>query len=302
MHEALPTEDASLARAIERRDLVLVSGKGGTGKSTLVAALAELAARRRGRALALEFAVHPRLAALVKPGSNVQVMNLQAEEVVVEVLSRLVGMPAIVSAVVKNRVVRQFIRTSPAARETILLDELHHLVESRSKDGCPVIVDLPASGHAVTFLDTPRAVRRMLRVGPIAAAAGRAEGLLVDGARSELVVIALPEELPINETIELHRKAREIGVAARTVVVNQVPPQLLEPHERPMLQVIQESGEGAFGRFARAAQDHSDDVDQARAQIERLQRAVPARILEMPRSPSADPRACVEAMLQVLSR
>jgi len=70
---------------------------------------------------------------------------------------------------------RQFIRTSPAMREMIVLDELRVLVDESTARHVPVIVDLPATGHALSFLDTPRAVQRMSASGPIAHAAERVQ-------------------------------------------------------------------------------------------------------------------------------
>lgn len=287
---------------LEQRDLILVTGKGGTGKSTLVAALAELAARRRGRAVAVELSAHPRLATLLSPDSKVQVVNLEVESATGAALSRMLGMPALVGAITRNKVIRQFIATSPAARETILLDELLARVELETRSRVPVVVDLPATGHAMTFLDTPRAVRKMLRVGPIANAAEKAERLLHDAARTELVVVALPEELPINETIELVRKAREIGVSTRLIFVNQVPEHPVEPHERELLDVVQRHGEGAVGAFAKTAHGDTQGADQARALIIKLAGAVSAQIIELPRVQAAGPRQCVEAAMQVLAR
>jgi anion-transporting ArsA/GET3 family ATPase len=204
--------------------------------------------------------------------------------------------------IARNRVIRQFVHTSPAARESILLDEIRAHVERLAPTGVPVLVDLPASGHAVTFLDTPRSVQRMLRVGPVADTAARAEALLGDARRCEVVVVALPEELPVNETIELVRRARAIGVATRHVVVNQVPPALLGPEERALLDVIRQHAPGAMGRFAERAHGDSHGADQARAQIERLRAAVPVCLHEIPRYELAEPRRCVEAVIEELAR
>jgi anion-transporting ArsA/GET3 family ATPase len=284
---------------LERRDLILVTGKGGTGKSTLVAALAELAARRRGRALAVELAAHPRLPTLIDPEVGVTAVNIDAEEVVGNVLSRLFHLPTLVGALLRNRIIRIFIRTSPAIREMVALEELRHLVDSSSRDGCPVIVDLPATGHALSFLDTPRAVHRLLRVGPLADVAAGVERLLLDGSRCELVVVALPEELPINETIELVRRSAHIGVASRTVVVNQVPASPVGARDRALLEVIGGQGDAALERFADAARNEVDCVEEARAQIARLRDAVGAEVIELPRC-AAGQRECVRTMVQTL--
>jgi len=167
------------------------------------------------------------------------VVRIDLDTAVEPALRRLVNIPMLTQAVLRNRVVRQFIRTSPAMREMIVLDELRALVDESTARHTPVIVDLPSTGHALSFLDTPRAVSRMFRIGPIAHAAERVQRLLLDGKRCEMVTITLPEELPVNETIELLRKARQMGIAARMVVVNQVPAMLLHASDRPLLEVLQ---------------------------------------------------------------
>ena len=300
MHESSLTV-SPLTTLLEQRDLILVTGKGGTGKSTLVAALAELAARRRGRALVVEFAAHPRLPQMVGAAAAVEAVNLDAEEMIGPALGRLVGLPGFAGMVLGNRVLRLFIRTSPSIREMITLDELRHLVDRWSAAGHPVLVDLPATGHALSFLDTPRAVHSMLRVGPLAQVARRVEALLLDRARTELVAIALPEELPVNETIELMRRAAEIGVSSRTVIVNQVPESSLTAQDQPLLEALQRHSHGPLARFAGAAWSDYEGADQARAQVERLKAAVGGQVIEVPRYFAPDPRACVDTLVRTLS-
>ncbi|MGI5861115.1 MAG: ArsA family ATPase [Myxococcales bacterium] len=290
-----------IATLLKQRDLVLVTGKGGTGKSTLVAALAKMAARTRGRALAVEFSAHPHLPQMLEGAGAVRAVNIDAEQVVGAALGRLLGLPALAGAVLSNRVLRLFIRTSPAIREMIALDELRHLVDTSSKEGFPVIADLPATGHALSFLDTPRAVHNMLRVGPLAQVARRVEELLLDPSRSELVAVALPEELPVNETIELMRRAAEIGVGSGTVVVNQVPSSPMSAVDQPLLEALQCQADGALARFAGSAWSDLEGADQARAQVERLRAAVGARVIEVPRYFVPDPRACVDTLARALA-
>ncbi|MBN2359591.1 MAG: hypothetical protein JXR83_09045 [Deltaproteobacteria bacterium] len=295
----MPVANAML-QALDRCALILVTGKGGTGKSTLAAALSLLAIRRRGRALAVEFSAQPRLPALLD-GSAARTLNIDAEQVVGNALQRLLRLPAIVTRVLNNRVVRMFARTSPAAREMIALDELRDQVERNASERCPVIVDLQASGHALSFLDTPRAVRDLLRVGPVAQVAERAERLLLDRARCEMVVVTLPEELPVNETLELCQRAQRLGLACCAVVVNQVPASLLEPGDGPLLDALHAQDGGAVGRFAAPARDHTDQLALVRAQIERLRSAVKAPIIEVPRCEQADPRRCIDTLVQALT-
>jgi anion-transporting ArsA/GET3 family ATPase len=234
-------------------------------------------------------------------GSPVRVLNIDAEHAVLTALARLLNVPALVTRIFNNRVLRMFIRTSPAIREMILLDELHALVETHAKERCPVIVDLPASGHALSFLDTPRAVHRLLRVGPLAAVAARVEALLLDSARCQLVVVTLPEELPVNETIELVRRAQELGLAHRTVVVNQVPEVTLGPGDGDLLEILRQQGDALVGRFADAAQDDVARAGEAQRQLQRLRDAVADPVVELPLQNDPDPRRCVTSLVEGLA-
>jgi anion-transporting ArsA/GET3 family ATPase len=222
---------------------------------------------------------------LIAPDSGVRVVKIDLDSAVEPALRRLVNIPVVAQAVLRNRVVRQFIRTSPAVREMIVLDELRVLVDESTTRHVPVIVDLPATGHALSFLDTPRAVQRMFRIGPIAHAAERVQRLLLDHKRCEMVTITLPEELPVNETLELLRKARQMGIAARVVVVNQVPAMLLHASDRPLLEILQRESEEALARLALAAQSQLDGLDHARKQIERLRGLESASVVEFPSRP-----------------
>jgi len=79
-----------------------------------------------------------------------------------------------------------------------------------------------------------------------------------------MVTITLPEELPVNETLELLRQGRQMGIAARMVVVNQVPAMLLHASDRPLLEILQRESEEALARLALAAQGQLDGLDHAR--------------------------------------
>ena len=290
-----------LTPTLDRRDLILVTGKGGTGKSTLVAALATIAARRRGRCLAVAFSASPCLAALLKDQENVETANIDPDRVVEQALTRLVVIPGVARLELRNRILRMFMRTSPAIREMIALDELHTLVLENAEQRVPVIADLPATGHAISFLDTPRSVREMLRIGPLAQVARRVEVLLRDAKRCELIAVALPEELPVNETIDLLRRARSIGVTGQTVVMNQVPTLPLSARERPLLDLLQHDDDETLSGFAGTVRELFERRDEARAQIDRLRQAVSQQIVELPRVAARDNLECMATMVRALT-
>jgi arsenite/tail-anchored protein-transporting ATPase len=292
---------AALDRALRERDLILVTGKGGVGKSTVVAALARLAAARRGQALAVEVSAHPRLGSLVGTDRSVDVRNIQLDDALPHALSRMLRVPRVVAQMLNNRVLRLFVRTSPAVVETVLLDELFELVQRWSQRGVPVVVDLPATGHAMTLLDTPGAVKRMLRVGPVAAKAEQIRALLVDGGRCELVVVALPEELPVNETIELVRRTDEIGVAVGAVIVNQVPRALLHEADRDLIAHLEAHDDPDLRATFGAVVGDLEGVGEAQEQIARLREEIRVPLLEVPRYVHPDPSdraAALERFLQ----
>ncbi len=281
-------DSLDLSGVVAERDLVLVTGKGGTGKSTVVAALARLAAAKRGGAVAVEVAVHPRLAEMVGDDRAIDVVQIDLDRALPRALSRLLRVPKVVASMMNNRVLRLFVRTSPAVVETVLLDELYELVRECSERGWPVIVDLPSAGHALSLLDTPRSVRRMLRTGPVASKAEKIEELLLDPARSQLVVVALPEELPVNETIELVRKAAELGMAEPKVLVNRVPVARVEEADRGLIDLLRTDPDLHLSAAGAAAHGDLAEVDEAREQIARLEQSITDPVLEIPISGRED--------------
>lgn len=297
--EDLLASFAAIRALVDERDLVLVTGKGGTGKSTLVAALAELAARRRGRAVAVELSAHPTLGELTSRDGGVRTVHLDLDNTLAPALGRLLGLPAIAGAVLGNPLLKLFIRTSPSIREMVILDELAHLVDESAEKGFPVIVDLHATGHALSLLATPQAVREMLRVGPLMRIAARVEALLTDPRRCELLAVALPEELPVNETIELLLRAAKIPVASRAVLVNQMPEAPVDPDDSHLLDEIQQHHPGVLARIAAAARNELDALALARTHVDRLRRSVDAEVLTLPRLPATAPRQCVARLVEV---
>ena len=84
-----------------------------------------------------------------------------------------------------------------------------------------MVVDAPASGHGIAMLTTPRTFGEIARVGPIRRQAYKVSEMLADPARTGYVAVALPEEMPVNETIELEGRLRDaVGLGLDAIVVN----------------------------------------------------------------------------------
>ncbi len=226
------------ASPLEHRRLVIVTGKGGTGKTTVAAALALGAAARGKRVLVAAVDRDTRLPALLgsRPApltyqpavarANLWVCHIEPFEALGEYLGLQLGTRRLVDPVLRQRGFRQLLLASPGWRELITLGKVWHLEQMR-EGARPrfdlIIVDAPATGHSLTFLDVPRVVVSAVRAGPLRHHTERVEALIEDRARTLLLPVAIAEELPARETVELVARARStLGVAIERIVVNAV--------------------------------------------------------------------------------
>jgi len=230
---------ADALRSLLDRRLAIVTGKGGTGKTTVAAALAVAAARAGKRVLVAEMAHDEQISRLLQPGSppagyagrevapGITVMRIDPFEALSEYLVLQIGIRPLVESVVRNRAFRQLMSASPGWRELITLGKIWHLEQMVEAPGRPrydlIVVDAPATGHGVTFLDVPRVVVSAVRAGPLRQHTERVEALIEDPERTVLLPVTLAEELPTRETAELVERVRsDIGIAVDRVVVNAV--------------------------------------------------------------------------------
>ena len=204
--------------------LIFVTGKGGVGKSTVTAGLAQALATAGQKTLVLEtdtFSAMEDLFGYQSTGLDpvaihnyLDASNLSSEECFVATLQRFVPSERVARAVIKNRFARVFFKAAPSVNEVTILDQVRVFFEKNNSDGTPfyenIIVDLPASGHAVSFLNVPSTMHDMMRgIGPIAKMNAQVDALIRDPATTAIVAVCLPEEMPVNETIELSANLTE---------------------------------------------------------------------------------------------
>ena len=270
------------------RRLVVVTGKGGTGKSTVAAALALVAARLGKRVLVAEVNATERVAPLLgappagpvvreaRPG--ISTVDVTPPAALREYGLQVVRFQAIYDAVFENRLVRHFLRVVPGLGELVMLGKILHKARA-AEGGRPrwdqVIVDAPATGHAVQLLRVPGALLGMVPAGPLRSDAQWMHDWLVDPARTATVLVTLPEEMPVTEAIELDRLLRErVGMEPTAVLVNAMPAARFTDEQVARLAPLAEAA-GPVGPAARAARLQAVRSGLARRELARLRVALP---------------------------
>lgn len=222
--------------------LALVTGKGGTGKSTVSAAIGRRSAEAGRRVVVVEVdAFSSAMPGLLgrtpeyapRPvAAGLDVCNITWERALEEWLERTIPVRRVVHLILRNRLVGLFLDATPGVREIVILSRIATLCEQYDQ----VVVDLPASGHAVALLQVPWTAVGLLETGPIRERSLELIQLL--GRRdTRALIVALPEEMVVTETIELReRLARHApALAAPFLLLNQASPPSLLPAEQALL-------------------------------------------------------------------
>jgi anion-transporting ArsA/GET3 family ATPase len=183
------------------------------------------AADRLGKLFGRAEPVGPEIVTLA-PG--IDAVNMTPKSALHEYGLMVLRYETVYRALFENRAVRGFLGAIPGLDAYAMLGKVWwHTTETvRGRPRYDLtILDGPASGHATLMLRLPRAVLAMMPRGPLARDAQAALDLLTDPARAAMVIVTLPEELPVRETVELARNAREtLKIPLGPVVVNAMPP------------------------------------------------------------------------------
>jgi anion-transporting ArsA/GET3 family ATPase len=274
-----------------QRRLIVVTGKGGAGKTTIAAALGLLAAREGLRTLVVEVGDRQHIPALLdRPEPSQQGVEAElAEELwslsidpdrVLADWLRTLGGRVSARVLLSSATFQYFVAAAPGAREILSMVKVLELTEgegrrghrrsqSASGQGVPgqsapgqgapgkgvydlVILDAPATGHALALLSSPRTFMGLARVGPIAAQARLVSELLEDPERSGYVAVAQGTEMAVSETLELRESLREeLGRELDVVIANAALPRRF--NERELSRIAALDGGHVTSRSASAA-------------------------------------------------
>ena len=287
-----------MSELFEKR-LVFVTGKGGVGKTTVAAALGLAAARAGKRTIVCEVARQERVSrAFHREGvgpneaelaDDLYAISIDPQRALEEYLEDQLGSRRLAQLMFGNRIFDYFVAATPGARELTSIGKVWELaqLQRRNRRAAPydlVILDAPASGHGVGMLETPRTFRDAVRVGTINRQAGQIHSFLTDPAKTAVVAVALPEEMPVNETVELEaRLDREMGMAVDHVIVNAVLPERFTSEDRERIAAANGSHpvSGVRAALGSALSEHAR-VKSQRQQLRRLRRQTGAPVATLP--------------------
>lgn len=241
------------------RKLLVVSGKGGVGKTTLSAALGLLGAERGLRTIVVEVGEQSRLPSMFGSAGHTQGLEVELQDrlwnlsidpdrALLEWLQSLGGRVS-GRVLASSSTFQYFAAAAPGARELVSMVKIWKLTQgSRGRGYDLVVLDAPATGHALGMLGSPFTFGAISRVGPIAAQAQRIAELLQDPERCDYLAVAHASELAVAETLELQtRLGAQLGRELRTVFVNGMLPQRFNAAELEAIASLAAGTEPASG-------------------------------------------------------
>ena len=277
---------------------MIVTGKGGVGKSTVALALALAAARRGKRTILCEVSAQEHLSRVfhraevgfheVEMAENLWAISIDPDESLREYVLLQLKVKAMRDLLFKSRIFTYLAAATPGLKELVTIGKIWELAleDRKVKQGRNydlVIVDAPATGHGVGFLQTPRTFANVARVGPIRQQAEILDKFIRNRKRTGMAVVTLPEEMPVNETAKLERDlASEVGVQVSRIFCNGLYPERFPEDEAGALIELAAEREGAVRVACRAAVSESRRARAEREQLARLEELTEAPVTTLP--------------------
>jgi anion-transporting ArsA/GET3 family ATPase len=272
------------------RDLVVVTGKGGVGKSTVAAAFGLVAARRGLRTIVAEVSARDDVSRALggEAGEHEEELlpglhhiSVDPQTAMEEYLVDQLPSRALADLLTSSRTFTYLTAATPGMRELLTIGKVWDLAQDERRTGERaydlVVLDAPATGHGLAVLGAPRTFGEVALAGPIARQARTIDAMLTDPARTGVVAVARPEEMPVSEALDLERVLQaELGVAVELFVVNALLPDRFTDAEARTL------AGAASGDAVRAALAAHERARSQRPELSRLRRLGRAPVATLP--------------------
>ena len=278
--------------------LVIVTGKGGVGKSTIALALGFAAAAAGKRTIVCEVAAQENLSRIfhhshvgfqeVEVAENLWAISIDPDESMREYVLLQLRVRPMGDLLFRSRVFSYLTAATPGLRELVTVGKMWELAQPRRKvkEGRVydlVIVDAPPTGHGVGFLQTPRTFANIARVGPIAAQAQALDSFITNRRKTAVAIVALPEEMPVNETAALERDlTSKVGMTVERIYMNGLYPRRFNLAEEERIATAAAATEGAERAACLAALSESRRAAAQGQQLTRLEQLVDAPVHRLP--------------------
>jgi anion-transporting ArsA/GET3 family ATPase len=284
------------------RQLIVVTGKGGVGKTSIAAMLGSALAGAGRRTLVAEvdprenlhrmLGVPPSGGEILRAGGRLWVQNLSPQRVIDDLVREQLKFDLIARRVLASPIYQHFTAGAPGLKEMAVLGHALRVLRGESGKDAPaidtVLLDAPATGHGVALLAAPLLVSEAVRSGPIHRMSSEVAELIADPARSGIVAVTLAEEMPVQEVIELAETLRtRVGRDPELLVANGLFPPL------PEGEITEEDADpiadpaGYLWRHRRASQER---------ELARLAELWPGGRIDLPQLPLAGGPELVAAL------
>jgi anion-transporting ArsA/GET3 family ATPase len=298
-------ESVAMPELFDKR-LVFVTGKGGVGKSTIAIALGIAAAKRGKRTIVCEVGGQETASRVfrraeigfheVEVAENLWAISIDPDDSLREYLLLQLKVRAMRDMLVRSRIFNYLTAATPGLKELVTIGKIWELAQpsrrvKKAREYDLVVVDAPATGHGIGFLQTPRTFAGIARVGPIHSQAEELDRFITDHNSTGVAIVSLPEEMPVNETSSLEQSLTEdVGMTVDRIYMNALYPERFSQDDASELERALEAAEGGAHAAVRAALSEFRRSRSQRAQLQRLKEAVsvPVRTLPFIFKPSLD--------------
>jgi anion-transporting ArsA/GET3 family ATPase len=258
-----------MMRSVLEHELVVITGKGGVGKTTIAAAIGLLAAQRGLRAIVVEVGDQTRLPGLFEhpanqPGVETKLqerlgsISIDPDRALLEWLQALGGRVS-GRLLASSGTFQYFAAAAPGAKELVSMVKIWELTQRdrwqrRAAGYDLVVLDAPATGNALGMLGSPQTFGAIARVGPIAGQSQRVKDLLQEPGRTAYLAVAMATDMAVTEALELQDGLRkQLGRTLDWVIVNGLLPQRFTAAE--LTRIAASSDDGDATHDARASGD-----------------------------------------------